>query len=329
MFNDVVIVQSAISAFNNAALVAPAFLWWAVLSLPLMFLVWKCAPMICDKFSLGADNINARGGVVVALLTFVWVVLFGGNYAVLRDEVSVLPFVVAVIVFLTSLFVASHMRHLPAFKMNARARFAVALLILLALVMSDLHAWWGPILQVGACSLGWLMGRVARGAMRPVAGMILIILMVTVAMLMQPEFFRFGQLGNLTPVHLIFVLMIGVCAMAVIALNNINARAKIRESAYVKLKWMMRVVSVLMMALFMLTESVPLFVGMCGAVLVLFMLSVWHAKAQPRGLMECMLAMTVILFGTITTMPAVTAIGVLYLSVLPQAKIWREFRTLL
>ena len=329
MFNEVVIVQSAISAFNNAALVAPAFLWWAVLSLPLMFLVWKCAPMICDKFSLVPDNINARGGVMVALLTFVWVVLFGGNYAVLRDEVSVLPFVVAVIVFLTSLFVASHMRHLPAFKMNARARFAVALLILLALVMSDLHAWWGPILQVGACSLGWLMGRVARGAMRPVAGMILIILMVTVAMLMQPEFFRFGQLGNLTPVHLIFVLMIGVCAMAVIALNNINARAKIRESAYVKLKWMMRVVSVLMMALFMLTESVPLFVGMCGAVLVLFMLSVWHAKAQPRGLMESMLAMTVILFGTITTMPAVTAIGVLYLSVLPQVKIWREFRALL
>lgn len=329
MFNDVVIVQSAISAFNNAALVAPAFLWWAVLSMPLMFLVWKCAPMICDKFSLGADNINARGGVVVALLTFVWVVLFGGNYAVLRDEVSVLPFVVAVIVFLTSLFVASHMRHLPAFKINARARFAIAVLILLALVMSDVHAWWGPILQVGACSLGWLMGRVARGAMRPVAGMILIILMVTVAMLMQPEFFRFGQLGNLTPVHLIFVLMIGVCAMAVIALNNVNSRGKIRQSAYVKLKWMMRVVSVLMMALFMLTESVPLFVGMCGAVLVLFMLSVWHAKAQPRGLMERMLAMTVILFGTITTMPAVAAIGVLYLSVLPQVKIWREFRTLL
>ena len=329
MFNDVVIVQSAISAFNNAALVAPAFLWWAILSMPLMFLVWKCAPMICDKFSLVPDNINARGGVMVALLTFVWVVLFGGNYAVLRDEVSVLPFVVAVIVFLTSLFVASHMRHLPVFKINARARFAVALLVLLALVMSDLHAWWGPILQVGACSLGWLMGCVARGAMRPVAGMILIILMVTVAMLMQPEFFRFGQLGNLTPVHLIFVLMIGVCAMAVIALNNINARAKIRESAYVKLKWMMRVVSVLMMALFMLTESVPLFVGMCGAVLVLFMLSVWHAKVQPRGLMESMLAMTVMLFGVITTMPAVTAIGVLYLSVLPQAKIWREFRALL
>ncbi len=329
MFNDVVIVQSAISAFNNAALVAPAFLWWAILSLPLMFLVWKCAPMICDKLSLGMDNINARGGVMVALLTFVWVVLFSGNYAVLRDGVSVLPFVVAVIVFLTSLFVASHMRQLPAFKINTRARCAVVILILLALVLSDLHAWWGPVLQVGACLLGWLMGRAARGAMRPVAGMILIILMATVAMLMQPEFFRFGQLGNLTPVHLIFVLMIGVCAMAVIALNNVNARGKIHQSAYVKLKWMMRVVSVLMMALFMLTESVPLFIGMCVAVLLLFMLSVWHAKVQPSGLMERMLAIAIILFGTTTTMPAVTAIGVLYLSVLPQAKMWREFCALL
>ncbi len=329
MFNDVVIVQSAISAFNNAALVAPAFLWWAILSLPLMFLVWKCAPMICDKLSLGTDNINARGGVMVALLTFVWVVLFSGNYAVLRDGVSVLPFVVAVIVFLTSLFIASHMRQLPAFKINTRARCAVVILILLALVLSDLHAWWGPVLQVGACLLGWLMGRAARGAMRPVAGMILIILMATVAMLMQPEFFRFGQLGNLTPVHLIFVLMIGVCAMAVIALNNVNARGKIHQSAYVKLKCMMRVVSVLMMALFMLTESVPLFIGMCVAVLLLFMLSVWHAKVQPSGLMERMLAIAIILFGTTTTMPAVTAIGVLYLSVLPQAKMWREFCALL
>src|SRR5574344_1113072 len=34
MFDDAIIVQSAVSAFNNAALYAPAFLWWAVLSIP-------------------------------------------------------------------------------------------------------------------------------------------------------------------------------------------------------------------------------------------------------------------------------------------------------
>ena len=34
MFESSMIVQSAISAFNNAALAAPAFLWWAILAVP-------------------------------------------------------------------------------------------------------------------------------------------------------------------------------------------------------------------------------------------------------------------------------------------------------
>ena len=329
MFNDMVVVQSAVSAFNNAALVMPAFFWWAILSLPLMILVWKCAPQIRDIVHISKDNMMARGGVVVAALTFLWVILFGGNYSVLRDGVSVLPFVIAVIVFLSSLFVASHMREMPTIKTGARVRFAAVVLILLALGLSDMHAWWGPILQIGAFVLGWLMGRAARGAMRPVAGMVLIMLVTTVAMLMQPEFFRFGQLGNLTLVHLLFIIAIGFSAMAVIALNNIKPCVNIHQSAYVKLKWMMRVVSVLMVALFVLTESVPLFIGMCGALLLMFMLSIWHAKAMPAGLMEHMLAITVFLFGAITTMPVISAVGVLYWTMISNGKFWRDFRALL
>lgn len=329
MFDDIVIVQSAISAFNNAALWAPAFLWWAILSLPLMFLVWGCAPVVQDKLGWNTENMNGRGGMLLSAMTFLWVVLFGGNYGVLRDGVSVLPFVVAVIVFLSSLFVSSHMRELPKFRINARVRFASLVLILFALALSDLHVWWGPVLQMGAFVLGWLMGRVARGAMRPVAGMVLIMLVATVAMLMQPEFFRFGQLGNLTPVHLVFVLAIGVCAMAVIALNNVKPRGKIHRSAYIKLKWMLRVVSILMAALFVLTESVPLFLGMCGAMLLMFMMSVWHATSVSADLMERMLAVMIMMFGVITTMPVVSAIGVVYLAMLPRGGFLRDFCGLL
>ena len=39
MLNEFTVVQSALSAFNNAALVGPAFLWWAFLMLPLFFMV--------------------------------------------------------------------------------------------------------------------------------------------------------------------------------------------------------------------------------------------------------------------------------------------------
>ena len=177
MFNYVVIVQSAVSAFNNAALIMPAFFWWAILSLPLMFITWKLAPVIQKSLHLNSKNINIRGGATVAVLTFLWIVLFGGNYGVLRDGVSVLPFVVAVIVFLSSLFVGSNIREMPDIKISPRARFAIVVLLLLVLGLSDTHAWWGPVLQIGAFVAGWSVGRIARGAMRPVAGTILIMLM--------------------------------------------------------------------------------------------------------------------------------------------------------
>ena len=169
----------------------------------------------------------------------------------------------------------------------------------------------------------------ARGIIRPIAGMILIVLVTTVAMLMQTEFFRFGQLGNLTVLHLLFVLAIGVCAMAVIALYNIKPHGKIHQSAFVKLKWMMRVVSLLMATLFVLTESVPLFLGVCVSALLMFTLSVWHAKNLPAKLMERTLAITLFLFGVITTMPAISAFGVLYFAILPRGNFGRDFRTLL
>ena len=49
MFNDITIVQSAISAFNNYALVGPAFLWLAVLSIPLMVMAYFCG---AESFSM-------------------------------------------------------------------------------------------------------------------------------------------------------------------------------------------------------------------------------------------------------------------------------------
>ena len=40
MLNDITVVQSAVSAFNNAALLAPAFLWSALLATPLFVIVY-------------------------------------------------------------------------------------------------------------------------------------------------------------------------------------------------------------------------------------------------------------------------------------------------
>ena len=154
MFQDVYVVNSAVSAFNNAALFAPAFLWWGLLSLPLMWGVWVAADVIKAKLGLGAKTGVSWFGAVMALMTMLWVVLFGGNYGVLRDGVSVLPFVVAAIVFLCSAFVRANINEFSNIKLVANVRFGLVVILLIALGLSDMHAWWGPLVQVGAFVFG-------------------------------------------------------------------------------------------------------------------------------------------------------------------------------
>lgn len=329
MFNETIVVQSAISAFNNAALWAPAFAWWAILSLPLLFIVYRCATPILSHLGWTGTNIKNHISVLCAILTFAWIVLFGGNYGVLRDGWSALPLMTATIVFLTTLFVMSHRHEITHLRAGKRWRTITWLLIICAVGLSDTHAWWGPLLQLGALGLGLVLGRVARCEMRTIAGTLLIILTTSTAILMQPEFFRFGQLGNLTIVHLLFILALGIFAMATLALNNITPRTKIHNSAYVKLKWLMRCLTALCGALFILTESLPLFLGTLAVAFTMFAMSIWHSEKIANNLVSQAFAITLVLFGTITVMPAISALGILYWASLPKTHFWHDFKSLL
>jgi hypothetical protein len=328
MLNDFIVVESAISAFNNAALWMPAFLWWTILALPLFVVIYWCADTVMTRIGWTRKNILDRATMWVAGLTCAWVVMFGGNYAVLRDSLSILPMMTATILFLTSLFVSSHLRTIALPKMNWW-RWVLVVLLIIAVGLSDTHAWWGPILQIGALILGILLGRVAHGAMRPFGGMVLIMMMVAIAILMQPEFFRFGQLGNLTAVHLLAMLALGCACMMTIAVQNINPRNKIRYGVYIKLKWLMRVVCALGVALFILTEAVPVFIGTMIAVFLSIALSVWHADRVNIATGDKMFAIALMTFGAITVMPVITAIGILYWANTDNAKIWAETKPLL
>ncbi len=328
MLNDFIIVESAISAFNNAALWMPAFLWWTILALPLFVVVYGCADTIMARIGWGRENILKRAMPWVAGLTCAWVVMFGGNYGVLRDDLSVLPMMTATILFLTSLFVSSHLRARAVPKMNWW-RWALVVMCAVAVGLSDTHAWWGALLQIGALVLGVLLGRAAHGAMRPFGGIIMIMMMVAIAILMQPEFFRFGQLGNLTAVHLLAMLALGGACMMTIATQNINPRGRIRHGIYIKLKWLMRVVCALGMALFILTEAVPVFIGTMVAIFLSVALSVWHADRVNVMLGDKMFALSLMIFGAITVMPVITAIGILYWANTASVKILAESKRLL
>lgn len=326
MFNDANIVQSAISAFNNAALVAPAFLWSAVLTLPLYLLIWAFGGKIAEYLRWSRGNITMRAALWSVVVTLGWVVLFGGNYAVLRDDTSTLPFMVASIIFVAALFIGSYTRDIRFWR---RENLLYIILFALALGLSDMHAWWGPLLQIGAAFGGFVIGRRAGVEMPAVPGVLLISGATVTAMLMQPEYFRFGQLGNLTWVHLLFVMAFGALAAATVAVRNINTAGRIHDSAYIKLKWMVRFIVALGVALFIMTESVPVFLGTSVAVFVLVALTVWHSTKLPDMLGNRLFALSVILFGVLTAMPVIVAIGVVYLVSLPRANVWREIRALL
>lgn len=328
MLNDVVVVQSAVSAFNNAALWTPAFLWWAVLASPLFAVVWMCGATIMERIGWTRDNILGRVSIWTAGLTLVWIVLFGGNYGVLRDSLSVLPMMIAAIVFLTSLFVASHLRMRTLPRMNWW-RWVLVLSFVGGVAISDLHAWWGPLLQIGALVCGAGLGRVAKAEMRPISGVLLIVLTTVTAILMQPEFFRFGQLGNLTVFHLGAILLLGVVSMGAVAVLNVNARSAIRRSVFVKLKWLMRVVCALGAALFLLTEAVPVFIGTLVAIFMSCAMSVWHFDNVDARLGHMMFACALGLFGIIMVMPVVTSMGILYWQSVKGCNFWQNAKRLL
>ncbi len=335
MFDKTIVVQSAVSAFNNAALYGPAFLWYAVLALPLFALVYFYGNAFVARLGWTRQNITRRACLWTVILTLGWIVLFGGNYGVLRDAQTVLPFVVAVILFLASLFIGSHTRgiKLPGWRTASRGRklaiCGTVLLVLVAIGLSDTHAWWGPVLQIGAVLGGLIAGRAAKYEMRTIAGTLLIVFTATVAILMQPEFFRFGQLGALTVFHSLGLIFMGAAVAATAACANIPACGRIHHSAYVKLKWMARFITVLAIALFMLTESVPIFLGMTAMFFVLFALSIFHADKMPSELAERMLAIVLVVFGILTTIPVITALGIVCWTAMPRHNFWGQAKFLL
>ena len=328
MLNDVFVVQSAASAFNNMALFSPAFLWSALLSLPLFFMVWMCGNLFMAKIGWDKQNLIANSSVWVAGLTFVWVVLFSGSYNVLRDSLSVLPLMIALIIFLTSLFVSSHLRDKKLEKFGWR-QFFILFAVLIFVGMCDTRTWWGALLQISALLVGVGLGRFARTGMRVVGGSVLIVLTVTTAILMQPEFFRFGQLGNLTVFHLGAILLLGIVSAATVAVFNIKSGAKLRNSVFIKLKWLLRVVCALGCALFFLTEAVPVFIGDLALFFLMFALSVRYAGSVEISFGNKLLALVWIIFGVITVMPAVSGLGILCWMNSSKINFRQEFKRLL
>lgn len=326
MFDENMVVASAINAFNNAAIIAPAFFWTAILGVPLFMAAYLFGRRALKKMGLGMYVTPERMMFWTVVISAFWIVLMGGNYVVLRDNISLLPWITCAILFVSCVFVGQNTRviKLPVWygakSASPRRRWLVNLLVLLLVLvpigLSDTLNWWGPVLQVSAAVLGLVIGRFMRWRIPNVPGTVFVMLGVTSAVLMQPEFFRFGQLGNLTPIHLIWILVCGCLFAAAMATGIVNSRGRIHQSAYVKLKWLMRFITALCIVLFVLTEAVPIFLAVVASAFAMFAMDVWHAKnLSPKLPYSCM-AWAMVAFGVLTGTMTITAMGALWIGAL-------------
>ena len=335
MFDETLVVQSALSAFNNAALVAPTFFWTGLLAVPLMALAYFYGKDFVRRIGWRDGDVMKNASVMTAAVTVLWLLLFGGNYDVLRDTSSFLAFGIAAAVFTGALMVGAASRGLalPRWRGTSwRHRFGNVIGVMAIVgvaAMSAMPKWWAILMQVAALFGGVFIGRVTRRDIPDTALATVIAGLVGVLMLMQPEFFRFGKLGALSIVHIAVLVLLAASVAATLALRNVAPRGRIHHSAYVKLKCLGGFMVALGVVMFMMTESVPVLLGAGVAMYAMFAISVWHANGVPKNMAARMFAVMLGLFGLLTGLPVISALGVLVWVTRPCDNFWAQARFLL
>lgn len=340
MFDSSLVVQSAASSFNNSAIAAPSFFWSALLMLPLFAMVCKFGGDLISRLKWprfnNPEHQSFDFALCVEIVIFAWLILMHGNYDVLRDSATTLPFIISGALFVLTASIVRKLRivnppipdYMKIMKSKKLAVFAILVLAAALAGFSGMPTAVGFLMQsaavfCGAIGCGWKKG------IGPIPLTSAIMFAISAMMLMQPEFFRFGQLGNLTALHMIFVLLTGMLAAAVIALRSVNPRGRIHDSAFIKLKWLARIVAGLCIILFILTESVPVYLAFAATAVVSAAMSVWHAKSFSAALPGKIWAALLCCFGIMTSLPLITALGILHWVSLPKYDAVRQSKFLL
>ena len=331
MFNEFSVLSTAISSFNNSALVAPFFFLAGILSLPLLFMVYLYGRDFVSRIGWREQNLESQIGFAVSGILLLWILLFGGNYMVIRDGISLLPLVLSVVLFfLTILFVQTgkQLNYIDKIR-HYKYRWLVLVAVLFCAGFSAMPNWYNILLNVASVFCGIVLGSRIRKNISVIPYSVIVSFILLIAILMQPEFFRFGQLGNLTTIHVLMMIITGFFATTCLVAKYTNARQKIHDSAYVKLKWLFRIVSLLALVLFFMTESVPVFIGLMIVTAMSEMLYIYHSKGIKKDLYKQSFMLFLVCFGIILVCPVISAIGIVYLTFLQNIAKAKDFTGLL
>lgn len=316
MFNEFSIVSTAVSSFNNAALVNPLFFASAILMLPLFFMVYLYGNDFITRIcGWHKSELEHKIGFFSLVFLMFWLLIFGGNYAVIRDGISLLPSMIAIVLFVLTIILTQQcvkQKYTEKIK-DKKAQFFVFGTLLILVGFSAPHTWFGILLHLSAIICGMIIGSRINKQIALTPAVACVFGFVAILILMQPEYFRFGQLGNLTLIHLAAVLLTGFFAITALVTRYTNARSKIYDSAYIKLKWLFRIVSILGLVLFVSTESVPVFIGLLISLTLLEMLTIYHGSNKFENTSKKSWALLLVFFGLISVCPVITAMGLIYL----------------
>ncbi|MCL1786122.1 MAG: hypothetical protein FWG39_03165 [Alphaproteobacteria bacterium] len=345
MLDNQVIVSSAVSTFNNAALWEPGFLWAAILALPLFALAWIMGHDIFGRFLSNAKTRERRFVFPIVLVMFVWAISHG-NFGVIRDGTSLVVILNAIILWLGAIWLSRRYyesgARLSKFikgKKNPWKKLvdmaappAVAIGAGVAAIGAGLDE---SLLQSGAVAVGIFTGYMLnrRGAREKDPRLLIgvMILLALFGLVMQPEFFRFGQLAHLSVFHLLFLCLTAAVLAAYFAASLVRPRGWFSDLHYGRYKVFMRAAGLFVVALLFITESALAFAIFCTWALSAAALGVLHAKSEEH--LKKIKGETFLLlpglFGILAALPVLTFIAIILWRQVPHGGFLKRIRELL
>ncbi|MDR0449508.1 MAG: CorA family divalent cation transporter [Rickettsiales bacterium] len=293
LFEPQSVLSTAASTFNNAALASPWFLQLAIVSVLVFVAAWLSHADILARIAPDAKKRPLAVKAWIFFLIALWAAFGVGNFGVLREGASWVELIVPAVLFLASAGAANaavKYGSVPATRWSKWARVCAVVLLIAVVGFFGARDIYGIFLPMSALVAGFITGFYsARYAgvpqtrapySYPIISSSMLMLLAAACVLIQPELFRFGQLGNLGVLQLAGFAVVAMAAplASVLALMARVKRSKgfLNAVAHGRVMWLLRLVVLLCLVLFFITESIVAFIILSLSMVPFAMVSGGH-----------------------------------------------------
>lgn len=320
MLDSSTVVQTAISSFNNSSLLNPSFFWSSFLMIPVFFITFIKRFEInknIEKFKIFSKNKFSSFLFFINIILLFYLIIMHGNYETIRNSITFIPFFIAFVIFLlsssiTNFLLKNEFINYSLKKYKKISLFGSFILFLFLSSISGYPSVIGFILNPVSILIGILWGK--KYKINEIINTSIILFILSIIILMQPEYFRFGQMGNLTIIHKTFLLLIALSIIITLNTLKIPAKGFLYNRAFKKLKWIFRIILGVFSFLFIVTESLPVFIITITIMFFLTASSIFHENYFDKKISVDCLIISIGLFGVISNLPIITILSIIMIS---------------